>query len=105
MSKQKKATKAMNLAWQLRREAAERYQCQVSEISMGECLRLAWNEVAFDLDFSPEAMTKIVGNGRPVKPDYDLPAVIAKKCRDRYERVQRQHRKTGYLDGYGYTNR
>ena len=32
----------MKTAWQIRREAAKKYNCKVAEISMSQCLKMAW---------------------------------------------------------------
>lgn len=40
-----KAVKAMRRAHEIRRNAAKRFNCKVSMISMSECLKLAWKEI------------------------------------------------------------
>jgi len=40
-----KKPNAMKRAWEIRREAATKFNCKVTEISMSECLKLAWAEI------------------------------------------------------------
>lgn len=39
-----KTSTIMNQAWMIRRNAAARFGCKISEIHMGECLRMAWTQ-------------------------------------------------------------
>ena len=45
MNATSKTAKAMRRAHEIRKEAAAKYNCKASEISMGECLKLAWKEI------------------------------------------------------------
>ena len=42
---EKMASRAMKAAHRIRREAAERFGCRLSEIRWSECLKMAWAEV------------------------------------------------------------
>ena len=45
MNATSKTAKAMRRAWEIRREAAAKFNCRVTEISMSECLKMAWAEI------------------------------------------------------------
>lgn len=46
----------MRRAWEIRREAAERFGCSVTAIHWGECLRSAWAEVKAASGHTPAAL-------------------------------------------------
>jgi hypothetical protein len=54
------AAQAMRRAWEIRKEAARKFDCKVSEIEMSACMKQAWAEVKENQE-NCKAMFNIVG--------------------------------------------